>query len=259
MAPAAQPLLYTKLAEWFHLLTRPEDYATEAEMYREALGAVLPPVDAPARSSVLELGAGGGNTASHLKQHFDMVLTDLSPDMIAISQQLNPDLPHIQGDMRTLRLGRRFDAVFLHDAVMYLTTEADLRAAVETAFVHTVPGGALLIVPDCTRETFRQRTHCGGHDGEDVTPPQPGRSLRYLEWITDPDPDDTEYEVDFAYLLRHADGTVETYGDHHTFGLFPRSTWLRVLGEGGFRVVTLPFDHPEVEGVTDMFLGVRER
>ncbi len=33
------------------------------------------------------------------------------------SRELNPDCEHVLGDMRTLRLGRTFDAVFVHDAV----------------------------------------------------------------------------------------------------------------------------------------------
>ena len=46
--------------------------------------------------------------------------------------------------MRTLRLGRTFDAVLIHDSIMYMTTEADLAAAALTAFVHTRPRGATL-------------------------------------------------------------------------------------------------------------------
>lgn len=258
-AKRALPLLYTQLADWFHLLTRPADYATEAEMYRRAIELALPAVPGSPRRSMLELGSGGGNTASHLKSGFALELSDLSPAMIAVSRRLNPELVHHQGDMRTLRLGREFDVVFLHDAVMYMTTEEDLRATIETARVHTRPGGVVLIVPDYTQETFRPGVHAGGHDGVDVTPPQPGRALRYLEWIHDPDPTDTECIVDFAYLLLESDGEVSAYSDRHVFGVFPRATWLRLLDEGGFAVRTVPFDHPEVDGVTDMFLGVRRQ
>jgi trans-aconitate methyltransferase len=73
---------------------------------------------------------------------------DLSPDMLAMSQRLNPECAHRQGDMRTLRLGRTFDAVFVHDAVAYMTTETDLRQVIETAFAHWPPGGIALFVPD---------------------------------------------------------------------------------------------------------------
>ncbi len=172
-----QPKLYDELASWFHLLTAPADYAEEAAFYRSAL---IDACDAPPRT-LLELGSGGGNNASHLKAHFEMTLVDRSPGMLDVSRGLNPQLEHIEGDMRTVRLDRLFDAVFVHDAVMYMTTEADLRAAMETAFVHCRPGGAALFAPDHVRENFRPTTKHGGHDGD-------GRSFRYLEWVWDPDP-----------------------------------------------------------------------
>lgn len=103
------PLLYTDLAEWFHVLTRPADYAEEAGTFTETIRSV-----APLARTMLELGSGGGNNASHLKSHFAITLTDLSPDMIRVSKRLNPELEHIQGDMRALRLDRTFDVVFVH-------------------------------------------------------------------------------------------------------------------------------------------------
>ncbi len=156
-----------------------------------------------------------------------MTLVDRSPGMLAVSRGLNPECEHIEGDMRTVRLDRLFDAVFVHDAVMYMTTEADLRAAMETAFAHCQPGGAALFAPDHVRENFRPTTKHGGHDGD-------GRSLRYLEWTWDPDPTDSTYNVEFAYLLREADGPVRVEQDRHVFGLFSREAWLRLLGEVAF-------------------------
>ena len=85
------------------------EYAEEANFYRTTLNnAARQPIH-----TVLELGSGGGNNASHMKSHFkEMVLVDLSPGMLAMSRALNPELEHHQGDMRTVRLGREFDAVF---------------------------------------------------------------------------------------------------------------------------------------------------
>jgi SAM-dependent methyltransferase len=219
---APLPRLYRELAEWFHLLTAPEEYAEEAERYRRVLTEAA---DRPVET-VLELGSGGGNNASFLKEHFTMTLTDLSPDMLAISRRLNPELEHIEGDMRTVRLGREFDAVFVHDAISYITTQADLGAVVETAFMHCRPGGVALFVPDHVRETFHPGTDHGGHDG-------PDRALRYLEWTWDPDPSDTTYIVDFAYLLRDGSG-VRVEHDRHLCGLFERREWLGLLEDAGF-------------------------
>jgi len=221
-----QAKLYGDLASWFHLLWSQPDYAEEAEFARSLIveAASGPPI------SLLELGSGGGNNASHLKGHFQMTLVDLSSGMLELSRKLNPECEHLQGDMKTLRLGRTFDAVFIHDAIMYMTNEQDLQSAIETASVHCKSGGALLVMPDVVKETFVSLTTHGGHNGSDGD----SRSIRYIEWTFDSDPTDTTYTVDFAYLLREQDQPVRTVHDRHVFGIFPRDTWLALLTSAGF-------------------------
>ena len=237
------PRLYDDLAPWFHLLTAPEDYADEAEAYRRLLTDAC---DKPPRT-VLELGSGGGNNASHLKTHFELTLVDRSSQMLELSRGLNPELRHEVGDMRTVRLGDTFDAVFVHDAIAYITTETDLAATVETAYVHVRPGGAALFVPDFVRERFEPRTSHGGHDGE-------GRSLRYLEWTTDPDPADTSYVSDFAYLLREGED-VRVEHDRHVCGLFPGATWLALLESAGFEARAHVMPPDEEPAGAELFVG----
>jgi hypothetical protein len=159
--------------------------------------------------------------------------------MRQVSEALNPECEHVSGDMRTVRLHREFDAVFVHDAVAYMTTEADLRQAIETAFVHCKPGGAALFAPDHVRENFQPGTDHGGHDGGEY-------GMRYLEWIWDPDPSDNTYTVDYAFLMRSPDG-MRVEHDRHIEGLFARSTWLELLSEIGFVPRVLPFEHSELE------------
>jgi hypothetical protein len=154
--------------------------------------------------------------------------------------------------MRTLRLGRRFDAVFIHDAVSYMATEADLRAAMETAFLHCEPGGVALFAPDHVRETFTPSTSHGGHDAPD------GRGLRYLEWGWDPDPGDTSCVTEYVFLLRERDGAVRAVHDRHVEGLFPRADWLRWLSQTGFDPVVVPVEHSELEpGQYEVFAARR--
>ena len=88
-----------------------------------------------------------------------MTLVDLSPQMLAVSRALNPECEHREGDMRTVNLGRTFDAVFVHDAIMYMTSEADsLIAAMRNAYRHCRAGGVALFVPDYSRAgNFRRR------------------------------------------------------------------------------------------------------
>jgi SAM-dependent methyltransferase len=241
------PLMYGELAGWWPLLSAPATYAEEAEIYRRLLveAADRPPV------TVLELGSGGGNNASHLKAHFQLTLVDLSEGMLEVSRELNPGCEHLQGDMRTVRLGRSFDAVLVHDAINYMTTTEDLARVMATAFVHCRPGAAALFAPDHLRETFRTGTDWGGHDGD-------GRAARFLEWTWDPDPLDATCTVDYAYLLRQADGSVRVEHDRHLQGLFPRATWLELLEEAGFQARAVPVDHSELEpGTYELFVATR--
>src|SRR4051794_4237699 len=245
--PDELPRLYTELASWFHLLTAPAEYVEEAEFFRRAFpeAAAVPP------RTLLELGSGGGNVASHYKRHFQSTLVDVSPPMLALSQRLNPECEHHQGDMRTVRLGRVFDAVFVHDAVVYLTTEEELRQAMATAFVHCRPGGVAVFAPDHVRETFVPWTEHGGHDGD-------GRALRYLMWTWDPDPADTTYVADFAYLLREEGQPMRCVDDHHVCGLFSRADWLRLLEEVGFRATARRReDSDEPVGWAEVFVAVK--
>ena len=239
--------MYDELASWWPLLSPPLEYDEEAAFYARMLDEAC---ERPIRT-VLELGSGGGHNASHMKLRYDMVLVDLSPGMLAVSRALNPECEHVIGDMRTTRLDRMFDAVFVHDAVCYMTSESDLRMAIATAFVHCAPGGAALFAPDFVTENFRQSTDHGGSDGE-------SRALRWMEWTWDPDPSDTTYVVDYAYLLRAADGTVRVEHDRHVEGLFGRAEWLRLLSETGFQARSVPFEHSDLEpGSHEVFIATR--
>jgi SAM-dependent methyltransferase len=245
----AQARLYHEFAAWWPLLSDPADYVEEAGFYQRQLIAAC---DGPLRTLV-ELGSGGGNNASHLKARFEMVLVDRSPGMLEVSRALNPECEHVEGDMRTVRLGRLFDGVFVHDAIVYMTTLEDVRQAIETAWAHCRPGGAALFAPDHVRENFRGSTDHGGHD-------LGGRALRYLEWAWDPDPGDSTYTVDYAYLLRERDGSTRVEWDRHIEGLFARADWLRILSEAGFRPKTVPFDHSELEpGSYEIFVCQKPR
>ena len=130
--------LYSDLAAWWPLLSPPEEYVDEAAFFEQ----ILADANLPARPSLLELGCGGGSNAFYLKKMFaEVTLTDISPHMLEVSRGLNPECEHQQADMRTARLGREFDVVFIHDAIDYMRTSPDLRLAMETAFIHCKPGG----------------------------------------------------------------------------------------------------------------------
>jgi SAM-dependent methyltransferase len=229
------PKLYTYLARWFPLLTPPAHYQKEAAIYRELFLR-----HDPAARTILELGSGGGHNAFYLKKHYSMTLVDLSPEMIVQSKKLNPGCEHIPGDMRDIRLGRTFDAVFIHDAISYMTTPGDLQKAIITAAEHCRDGGCLLFVPDFFTETFITSTYHGGTDGE-------REGMRYLEWIHEPAPGRRTYTMDFALLLKDEQGKVTVEHDQHELGLFSKTEWFDMLQEAGLeaRIETIPLNDEE--------------
>lgn len=212
---------YGELAEWWPLISPPEEYEEESAFIAELLSSP----DGLSRE-VLELGSGGGHVAFYLKRLFDLTLVDLSEEMLAVSQRLNPECEHLPGDMRTIRLGRQFDAVFAYDAIDYMTTEADLALAIETAFLHCRPGRMALFVPDHIIENFDPDTDHGGYDSLD------GHGARYLEWSTQVE--GNLVRTEYAFLLRQTDGSTRIVHETHHTGLFSRDTWLGLLTAAGF-------------------------
>lgn len=239
---ASLPLMYGDLAAWWPLLSPPEDYADEAGY----IAGLLREAGLPEGARLLELGCGGGHNAFHLREQFQLTLTDISAGMLAVSAALNPACEHLLGDMRTLRLGRAFDGVLIHDAINYMVTMDDLNAVLATAALHLAPGGVLLLMPDNTAESFMEKTTLGGHSDAE-------RGIRYLQWTHDPDPDDGQYTLDFAYILHAEEGQTTHLHDVHVCGLFEREHWLEALSASDFDAQCIhdPWGR-------DLFVGLRQ-
>lgn len=241
----ADYLMYTTLADRFHLVTAPADYAAEAAWVHQLIDRYA---TMPVRT-LLELGSGGGNNASHLKQWYAMTLSDLSPAMLETSRRINPELPHHAGDMRTLRLEETFDAIFIHDAIVYLITADDVVAALRTARAHLRPGGVLIVQPDSITETHAAGTSWGGDDAPD------GSGVRFLEWTHAAEPGATVYAVDFVYAVRDGAGRTTYHGEQHLCGVFSRDAWFNMLRQAGFKPDAVS-DPPEVDSGRVTFIGV---
>ena len=239
--------LYGDLAMWWPLISPVAEYEEEARFTADLLASASIPV-----RDVLELGSGGGHNAAHLKSRFTMTLVDLSPEMLAVSERLNPECEHHSGDMRNVRFDRSFDAVFIHDAIAYMTSEPDLRQALATAYAHCGPGGIAVFMPDDTAETFAPGTEHGGSDAPD------GSGVRYLEWSWDPDPKDTWILTEYAFVLRAANRTVATAHETHRTGIFRQQDWLEFIRAAGFQPEIVLEKTTEDRPPRDVFVGRRE-
>ena len=201
------------------------------------------------RHTLLELGVGGGHNLSHLTAEFDCTAVDLSPDMVALSLGLNPGVEHHVADMRSVRLGRTFDAVLVHDAVSYLLTEQDLRETFDTAAIHLRSGGVFMVAPDWVQETFPDGwVYSWDRRQDNIT-------VNIEEVMLDPDPSDTQVESTYTYTITK-DGETTVEIDTHVTGLFAIDTWTRLMGEAGFAVELRPLPPNEGGYGSWLFIGV---
>lgn len=217
--------LYSEFSDLWPLLSPPGDYAEEASQWREILRGKL----GPGRHRILELGVGGGHNLSHLAGDFEATAVDISESMLECCRRLNPGVELIAGDMRSVRIGRRFDAVLAHDAISHMRTEQDLRGVFATAAAHLEPGGVFITGPDHFRDTFKgPLVEHGTHsDGE--------TELTYIEYDFAPDPENSGVEHVMFYLIRKS-GRLRIEIDRLSTGLFRKETWLRLLDQSGFEV-----------------------
>ncbi len=247
-APDPEPdyRLYADLADWWPLISPVAEYAEEAAA---AIG-MLQTAEGDVRD-VLDLGSGGGHLAYYLAREFAMTLVDRSESMLDQSRRLNPGCAHVCADMRTVDLGRTFDAVVVHDAVDYMVTTEDLTALLSACARHLRPGGAVVVMPDHLRETFQPGTGTGGSDADDV------RGVRFLEWTHDPDPTDTWVSTEYVFVLRKSGGTTRAVHETHRTGLFAREQWLSLLADAGLESVCVMEQTDDDRPPREFFVGRR--
>ncbi len=242
-------LFYDELASWWPLISPPAEYAEESAFYADLLRSYSS--DRP--TSLLELGSGGGSNAFHLKRVFpELTLVDAASQMLQVSRDLNPECEHLLGDMFSIRLERNFDCCFVHDAICYATSIDQLGAVLKTVYAHLKRGGVAVLAPDFVRETFRESTDQGGYDDGD-------QGIRYLEWTWDPDPADSTYIADYAFLIRDGKEEPRTLHDRHIEGLFSKEEWLSVLREVGFEPHVVEAPREEGGASSVVFIGLKNR
>jgi SAM-dependent methyltransferase len=133
-------------ARYYDLLYRDKDYAGEAGYVDGLIRRFC-----PTASTILNLGCGSGRHDRELvRLGYQVTGVDRSEEMLTEARAAagTAALEYVCGDLRSLRLSRRFDAVLaLFHVFSYQTTNADLQAAFATVSQHLAPGGVCLF--DC--------------------------------------------------------------------------------------------------------------
>lgn len=198
---------------------------------------------------LLDIGCGGGKNDFYLKKHFAVTGIDKSNAMLANAKKLNPECEYLRRDMRNFNLRRRFDSVFINDAIIYMTNRTDLLKAFQMAFKHLRAGGVMISYPDRCKERFKQ------NETTVWTAKRGDMDLTFIENNYDPDPKDETFETTFVYLIRKK-GKLRVEQDFHQCGLFSVYMWRRLLKKTGFEVIE---EKHEDSGDVPVFVCVKPK
>jgi dTDP-3-amino-3,4,6-trideoxy-alpha-D-glucopyranose N,N-dimethyltransferase len=100
----------------------------------------------PGARTLLDVACGTGGHLRYLKDHYEVTGVDLDPAMIEAARHRLDRTPLVVGDMRSLDLGRTFDAVIcLFSSIGYLADEGELETAVRSMAGHLNPKGVLIV------------------------------------------------------------------------------------------------------------------
>lgn len=242
------PRLYDDLAWLWPMWGSAEEYA---DYCGHAMRLIRAHTQIPVHS-MLDLGCGGGKNVFHLKRCCAVTGLDLSPRMLELARRFHPECEFVQGDMRSLDLGRSFDAVFVDDAISYMTTRADLQSVFAAAWLHLKPGGVMIVTPDETKETFVQNRTAATVAAETTKPAD--LDVVFVENNYDPDPEDDHYEATMVYLIRQQ-GKLRVETDRHLLGLFPLAVWRQMLMDAGFQTHEAMYSECGTEYLT--FAGLK--
>ena len=97
---------------------------------------------------LLDVACGTGNHIAFLKKRYHVQGLDLSPQMLEIAREKNPEITFHQGDMTDFQLAQQFDAVTcLFSAIGHVRSRKKLEGAIRRMAAYLKPGGLLLVEP----------------------------------------------------------------------------------------------------------------
>jgi SAM-dependent methyltransferase len=236
--------VYDKSARIYDLLyvgSGIKDYPADAtELHRIIQEA------SPAAQTLLDVACGTGAHLVEMQRWYAVEGVDISPAMLAVARTRLPGIPLREGDMRTLDLGRTFDAVTcLFSSIGYMTDSGEMRTAVARLATHVAPGGVLIVDgwvrPGTWRDNFRP-------DSPDVASDDNVTVVRLS--ISHREGGITELEM---HHLVQTDDAIEYFMEPHRLRLTDTDEYVSAVTDAGLEARVIPDYMPN----RDRIVGIR--
>lgn len=214
--------MYGKSARIYDLLYTGagiKDYSAEVAEIRRIITE-----SCPTCTTLLDVACGTGAHLAILRQSYTVEGVDQSPAMLEVARSRLPGVPLHLADMRTLDLGRTFDAVIcLFSSIGYVDPD-ELRSTVARLAAHVSTPGVLIldgwVRPDEWREGFRGLPDIASEDEMTVVRLSISRRSGMIT------------ELDMHHLVGSASG-IEYFMETHRLALTPTAGYVSAVEEAG--------------------------
>lgn len=236
--------MYGKVARIYDLLyagSGMKDYDAEAHI----LHSLIQEASAGART-LLDVACGTGAHLDILRRWYSVEGVDASPEMLAVARRRLPEVPLHAADMRTLELGRTFDAVTcLFSAIGYVTDPGEMRATIRRLAGHVAPGGVLIVDGWVRPEDWATGRRPAPEIASDDSTTVVRLAISRLDGpITD---------LEMHHLVRDDDG-IDYFVEDHRLALVPTPDYVAAFEAAGLTTRVEPF-----MPARDRIIGTRAR
>lgn len=216
--------LFQRLAKYYDKIYKWKEYQKEVEfiesLFKKFRGKV---------KHILDVACGTGNHAALLKERgYSILGVDINEEMLEIARQKVKDVEFIEGDMRQLKIGKKFDAVLcLFSSIAYNPSYGELEQTLKNFYYHLKEDGILVFDNAFWKETFVR-----GHSTVNTVDEENLKLARFSNsQVTE-----KNLKIVFTYLIKENE-RLDFDIDEHVLGILEIKKVKKLMEKLGFRTV----------------------
>lgn len=216
--------LYQSLAKYYDKIYKWKDYKKEVDFLEWLFKRFKLKVN-----DILEVACGTGAHTVLLKERgYSILGIDINKEMLDVAKEKIKDVEFIQGDMRKLKLRRKFDCILcLFSSVAYNQNYDELEQTLKNFYNHLKEKGILVFDNGFFKDTFVE-----GYSRIDVVDEKDLKLARF----SSSQKLEKNFKIVFAYILKE-NGKLDFDLDEHIVGMFEIKKVKKLMEKIGFRTI----------------------